>query len=230
MLISNFEREIFTAMKRLLSGVLIALAYVVAAFAQNTGDDYKPGEFFIGYSNQQVDTGLGDIDDDLGLDLDDKETFHGFNVSGVYNVSRYFGVKADVSGAYSNKGYVFTVPTTGGGSGSVAFETKSSLYNFLGGVQIKDNSNSGRVKPFAHALVGAAHTRVKLSGLGCSVGVDCSLFEGGSETNFAGAFGGGLDIRLSRRVQLRAIQVDYNPIWFDGGVQSNIRLGFGFVF
>ena len=172
----------------------------------------------------------GDIDDDLGLDLDDRESFHGFNVSGVYNVSRYIGIKGDVSGTYSNRGFSFNVPIPEGGGGSIAFETKSSLYNFLGGVQVKDNSNSGRLKPFAHALAGTAYSRIKISGLGCSPGIDCTGFEGGSETNFAGAFGGGLDVRLSRRVQIRLIQVDYNPIWFDGGVQNNIRFGFGLVF
>jgi opacity protein-like surface antigen len=170
------------------------------------------------------------VDDDLGLDLDDRQGFNGFEVSGVYNASRYFGLKADMSATYHNRGFAFNVPTPGGGTGSIGFETKSSLYNFLGGVQIKDNSTSGRVKPFAHALVGAAHTRVKLSGLGCSVGVDCSLIQGGSETNIAAAFGGGLDVKLNRSVQLRLVQVDYNPIWFDGGRQNNFRFGFGLVF
>ena len=217
-------------MNKLLLALFLSLSTTLLVAAQSSSDDYKKGELFVGYSNGQIDTGLGDIDDEFDLDLGDRETFHGFNVSGVYNVSKYFGLKADVSGVYSNRGFAFNVPTPSGGTGSIGFETKSSLYNFLGGVQIKNNSNNGRVKPFAHALVGAAHTRIKISGLGCSVGVDCTGFEGGSETNFAGAFGGGLDIRLSKRVQLRAIQVDYNPIWFDGGRQNNIRLGFGFVF
>ncbi|HKP70196.1 MAG TPA: hypothetical protein VJV05_12995 [Pyrinomonadaceae bacterium] len=211
--------------------LLLCLMFVISGYAaaQNT-PDRKTGELYIGYSNGQVDTGLGDIDDDLNLDLDDRETFHGFEVAGVYNISRYFGVKGDISGTYSNRGFALNIPLPDGGTGSVGFETKSALYNFLGGVQIKDNAQKGRLKPFAHALVGAAHSRIKLSGLGCSVGVDCSDFEGGSETNFAGAFGGGLDLRLSRRAQIRLIQVDYNPIWFDGGVQNNIRFGFGFVF
>lgn len=216
-------------MQKIVLSLCLLLAIASFALAQNATPDHKNGELYIGYSNGQIDNGLGDVEDDLGLDLDDRETFHGFEVAGVYNVSRYFGLKGDVSGTYSNKGYSFIVPGPTG-SGSVAFETKSSLYNFLGGMQVKDNANSGRFKPFAHALIGAAHTRVKLSGLGCSVGVDCSEFEGGSETNFAAALGGGIDIRLNRRVQIRVIQVDYNPIWFDGGVQKNIRLGFGFVF
>jgi opacity protein-like surface antigen len=216
-------------MSRIILGICLVIVTSICALAQDS-DDHKRGEFFIGYSNGQVDTGLGDIEDDFGLGIDERESFHGFNTSGVYNVSRYFGLKADVSGVYSNKGYAFSVPTTGGGTGSVGFETKSSLYNFLGGVQIKDNSRSGTFKPFAHVLVGAAHSRIKLSGLGCSVGVDCSVFQGGSETNWAAAFGGGLDLRISKRVQLRLIQVDYNPVLLDDAKLDNFRFGFGLVF
>ena len=34
-------------------------------------------------------------------------------------------------------------------------------------------------------------------------------------TGFAAAIGGGLDIRLTPRIDLRAIQIDYNPMRFD---------------
>src|SRR5215213_2464839 len=116
-------------MKRLFTALCSVLILTAFGLAQNNVDGYKKGELFVGYSNEQVDTGLGDIDDDLGLDLGDRETFHGINVSGVYNVGRYFGLKADVSATYSNRGYNFIVPTTGGGNGSVGFETKRALYN-----------------------------------------------------------------------------------------------------
>jgi opacity protein-like surface antigen len=35
------------------------------------------------------------------------------------------------------------------------------------------------------------------------------------DAGFTAAIGGGLDIRLSDRVAIRAIQVDYNPMKFD---------------
>jgi len=222
-------------MNKLILALCLTIITSVFAVAQDPTDGYKKGEFFIGYSNGQIDTGLGDIDDEeFGIDIDERETFHGFNTSGVYNVSRYFGVKADVSGVYNDRDFSFTVPTTavggGTGTGTVSFESKNSLYNFLGGVQIKDNSRSGRFKPFAHALVGAAHARTKISNVVCPIGVDCSFIVSGSETGWAGAFGGGIDVRLNNSVQLRAIQVDYNPVWLDGARQNNIRLGVGLVF
>lgn len=201
----------------------------LAAFAQST-DEYKKGEFFVGYSNGQVDTGLNSEDgSEFEEFFDERETFHGFNVSGVYNLTRYVGIKGDVSGVYNSKDFDVTVPD-GTGTARVAFNTRSSLYNFLGGVQIKDNATEGRFKPFAHALVGAGHGRVEFKDVVCPGDV-CAALEGTeSETGLAGAFGGGIDIRLNNRVDFRAIQVDYNPIRFDGGTQHNIRFGIGFVF
>lgn len=202
-----------------------ALAAVAgsAAFAQT--DDYKKGEVYVGFSHQQVDTGLatGDFGDNIGS----REGFNGFQVSGVYNISRYVGIKGDVSGAYNKTRFAFTVPP----GDRVAFDTNNSLYNFLGGVQIKDNASDARVMPFAHILAGAGHGRVKVSNVDCNPAAICTGLQGtSSETGFAGAFGGGIDVKLSNRVDLRLIQVDYNPIRFDGTTTNNFRFGIGLVF
>lgn len=211
-------------MKKFILAACFAAMASVASFAQS--DDYKKGEVFVGYSNNQVDTGI-DSDESFGL-IKEREPFHGFNASGVYNVHRYFGLKADVSGTYNNKDFNFTVP---GSSSRVSFDTNSSLYNFLGGVQVKDNATDARFKPFAHALIGAGHGRTKVKNLTCPTGVDCSsIARSESETGLAGAFGGGIDIKINNRVDFRAIQVDYNPIKFDSGTQHNVRLGIGIVF
>jgi hypothetical protein len=50
-------------------------------------------------------------------------------------------------------------------------------------------------------------------------------------------FGGGLDVKVHKRVDVRVFQIDYNPIWFKGNdnleldsrLQNNIRIGFGIV-
>lgn len=215
-------------MRKFFVSAAIAAFASVGIFGQSS--DFKKAEFFVGYSNNQVDTGISPNDDFSNI-VGERETFHGFNVSGVYNFSRYLGLKGDISGGYNNKRYDFTVPITPTGTGSVGFDTNNSLYNFLGGIQIKDNSSDARVKPFAHIMGGAGHGRVKVKNLVCSTGVDCSGFSGTtSETGLAGAFGGGLDVKLSNRVDLRVIQVDYNPIRFDNATTHNVRFGFGLVF
>jgi Outer membrane protein beta-barrel domain len=218
--------------KFILSGIM-SLVCASVGLAQTTNtSDYKKSEFFVGYSNNQVDTGL---DSQSGTAFqnffNDRESFHGFNASGTYNVSRYVGITGDVSGTYKNKDFSFTVPTSPNTTGTVALKTNNSLYNFLGGVQVKDNASEGRLKPFGYALVGAGHRRTKFKDVSCPTGVDCSFFnQTDSETGLAGAFGGGLDIRLNNKVDIRAIKVDYNPIKFDGGVDHNVRIGVGVVF
>lgn len=215
-------------MRKLFFAFLLSAACGIAASAQSS-DDYRKTEFFAGYSNGQVDTGL-DTGDSLNSFLRDRANFHGFEVSGVYNVHRYLGLKADVSATYKNVRFAYPV-TVGTTTQTVAFDTKNSLYNFLGGIQVKDNASDKRVKPFAHALIGAGHGRSKVENITCTSTSNfvCGVIGDTSETGLAGAFGGGLDIKLSDRVDLRAFQVDYNPIKFDAGVDHNVRFGIGFV-
>lgn len=217
-------------MTKFLMALCLTLTTGTFAFAQT--DDYKKGEFYVGFSNNQVDNGTQDGDDFEDF-FNDRSSFNGFNASAVGNVSRYVGIKGDVSGTYRSDD--LSGPLPGGTAGqTVSFRAKSSVYNFLGGVQLKDNSSEKRFKPFAHALVGAGHFRTKFDNVTCSTGVGtnvCSGFETTeSETGLAGAFGGGIDIRAGNRVDIRVIQVDYNPMRLDGTTLHNFRFGFGVVF
>ena len=223
-------------LKKALFSFSLAIVAASAVFAQaQPVDDYKKGEFYVGYSNGQVDTNveLGDSPNDF---FNERESFNGINVSGVYNTSRYFGLKGDVS-ATINRREFFDTFTTGGAEYTVGFENKNQLWNFTGGVQVKDNAKEGVFKPFAHAMVGAAHARAKVENFTCTtttVGGDCDVFESSedsfSSTGFSGVFGGGIDFRLNNRIQIRAIQIDYNPTRLEGEWQNNIRIGAGIVF
>ena len=108
----------------------------------------------------------------------------------------------------------------------------SSLYNILGGVQLKDNSTETRFKPFGQALVGLARGRNKVEFIDvvciAVVPSPCSNFTE-TDTGFAGAFGAGLDIRAGSRFDIRAIQIDYNPTRLFDSTQHNFRIGAGIV-
>jgi len=222
-------------LKKALFSFSLAILAASAAFAQaQPVDDYKKGEVYVGYSNGQIDTGveLGDSPNDF---FNERQTFHGINFSGVYNTSRYFGLKGDVSVAVNNNEFNETI-STGGATYDLGFDNKNTLWNFVGGVQVKDNAKEGVFKPFAHAMVGGAHARAKIENFSCitSVGGNCAQFETDGEsfssTGFSGVFGGGIDFRLNNRVQIRAIQLDYNPTRLEGEWQNNIRIGAGIVF
>lgn len=220
-------------MKNLVAALGLFVFSAVGAVAQTTTvDDYKKGEFYVGYSNGQVDTGL-DSGNSVSSFFRDRKNFNGVNASGVYNVNRYFGLKGDVSATVNSTTFSssYTNPTTGTTS-NASFDTSNQLWNFVGGVQVKDNAKSGTFKPFAHAMIGAGHARTKIKDVVCTpTTTPCPITAGSfSDTGFSGVFGGGLDFRVSDRFQIRAIQVDYNPIRFDGQTDHNLRIGAGIVF
>jgi hypothetical protein len=225
-------------MNKLFLAFCLTIISSVLAFAQSSSD-YKKAEGYVGYSNNQVDTGFNSNSGSFSSNLfNDRRSFNGVEVAGVYNVHRYVGLKADFSAAYRKENFSFSTGT-GTTANTISGETRNQLYNYLGGVQIKDNSSDARFKPFAHALVGAATGRTKFRNItctntsaasGCSTIIANGLASNDTETAFAGAFGGGLDIKLGDHVDLRAIQVDYNPIRFNGGTDNNFRFGIGLVF
>jgi hypothetical protein len=208
--------------------ILIATIIFACASIAAAQSDYKKFEFFAGYSHNRIDTGIGDDDPDLGDIFDEREGFHGFEVSATGNLTRYFGIKGDVSGHFKSRSFPFSgiVP-------AADIDLESRLFNFLGGVQLKDNSTEGTFKPFAHALVGVAHARNRIDFNGGCVAIfpsPCPESDTLSETGFAAAFGGGIDIRASDRISIRAIQVDYNPTRLFDSTQHNFRIGIGIVF
>ena len=207
--------------------MLILTTILACASIAAAQSDYKKFEFFVGYSHNRIDTGIGDDDPALDDIVDEREGFHGFETSATANLSRYFGLKGDFSAHF--KKTTFPVGNLQGAS----VDIDSRLFNFLGGVQLKDNSTETTVKPFAHALVGVAHTRnsLRFNQIGCiAIFPSPCADQTVTETGFGGAFGGGLDIRASDRIDIRAVQFDYNPTRLFDSTQHNFRIGVGIVF
>lgn len=202
--------------------LILLAAFILCAtpltFAQTTTGDYDKVNVFAGFSHNRVDTGISDNDPDLSDIVDEREGFNGFNASVTGNVSRYVGLKFDYSFHRNDQDFGQALP---------GFGLKTDLHNFLGGVQIKDNAKTGTVKPFAHALIGAAHARFDVRGLTPAQQAAFDIDD--SDTGFAAAIGGGLDFRLNDRLDLRAVQVDYNPTRLGDETQHNFRIGIGIV-
>lgn len=203
-------------MNKLIKALCLSLVLCAAVFAQIDGDEYKKNEFYVGYSNQQIDRGS-------------HVSFNGIEASATRNFNRYFGIKGDVSAAYRSQRFdnSFSSGTT---VSTFSAKQSASVYNFLVGVQVKDNAATARFKPFAHALVGVAHTRDKIGNVVCQ-GTNCPVYGTSfNDTGFGGAFGGGLDIKVSDRIDFRVIQVDYNPVYTRSSFNNNVRIGVGIVF
>ena len=228
--------------KRILTISTFILLSATAAFAQN--DDYKKWEFFGGYSalfydNLAGDTGSPRVDDVLG----DRQTLRGFELAVTRNFHKFVGAKFDYS--LHLREDEFSRPA---GSGTV----DSTIQNFLGGVQIKNNMEDGpRFKPFGHALFGVAVQKVDVDSPQLPAVFGISDFHV-NETSFSMAFGGGVDIKLNHRIDIRAGQIDWNiitrgdqqtgivlaptpfqtvgtPFVIPGTRQDNLRLSIGIV-
>src|SRR5271169_6379091 len=126
-----------------------------------------------------------------------------FNVFGggggfVYNFSSLVGIKADFMGYTQGSGQKLTQ------NGELLGNVSGNLFTYMFGPQFK--KHSGKFQPFGEALFGAAHTNLdanicKLEG-GCGSG-------SGSNNGFAMQYGLGLDIPISKTIQLRPVEVDY---------------------
>ncbi|HJQ70863.1 MAG TPA: outer membrane beta-barrel protein [Blastocatellia bacterium] len=127
-----------------------------------------------------------------------------FIVSGAGNISGGFGLVAEVNGNYGD----VTIPNPG-----PTREFATNTYTFLFGPRFTSRQTGKNF--FGHVLFGAARTSVD--------GFD-------SETDFAMAVGGGLDINASKEIAVRLFQADYLPIFVSGDTAHNYRISFGIVF
>jgi len=197
-------------MRKLFFATIMIACAASFSFAQS-GDDYNKYDVYAGFSHNRVD---------FSNATGDHEGFNGFEVSAKGNISRYVGLKGDYS--FHRKSFGF---------GNSQSFIDANLHNVLGGLELKDNSTETRIKPFAHALAGIAHAKVDVDPDVCAavVGAPCPVVVDSSETGFAAAFGGGVDFRISKRVDFRAVQFDYNPSRLGGETQHNFRVGVGIV-
>lgn len=176
-------------------------AFVIGATAQ---DEYKKWEFYGGYSALANDNIKNETPNtEVNAVLEGRETMRGFNLALTRNFHRYVGVKFDYSVHWREDN--FSRPA---GSGTV----DSNYQNYLGGIQIKDNGEDApRFKPFAHALAGVAHQKVDIDSPNLAAVFGFPDFHT-NETSFAMAFGGGLDIKLNHKLDVRVIQLDWNLV------------------
>lgn len=130
----------------------------------------------------------------LHLDSSPSTSLNGWELSGQYKFTEWLGGVADFSGDYGNIAGVGT-----------------SLHTFLFGPQV---SFPARVSPFAHVLLGGAHSSI--GGVG--------------DTAFAVAVGAGIDAKVAHGIYWRIIQGDYLPTRFSNNTQNNVRVSTGIVF
>jgi opacity protein-like surface antigen len=130
------------------------------------------------------------------------QSLHGGEASLALRLTRWIAVEADASAHYGSELGIST----------------SRLF-FLAGPRFVYRSPSLSV--YTHYLAGGVRSRAGIT----VVGVDITE----SRTDFALAFGGGLDVRISDRWAIRA-QADYALIRADGSTEREPRFSAGAVY
>ena len=100
-----------------------------------------------------------------------------------------------------------------------------TLSAFTAGARYLPRLGRSPLQPFGQALVGLAHSSGTLV-----QGANPAAANAGAA--FAANFGGGLDLRASRRFSVRLVEADYLVTTFDNGSnnhQNNLRVGAGVV-
>ncbi len=135
---------------------------------------------------------------------------NGWNASVAYNINRHVAVRADFSGYYKSEKDQF-------------FSNSLRKHQLLFGPQFSVRPNE-RVRVFLRPLFGLAHVHTEIDSPGLT---SPATF---SDTAFAMALGGGLDVRVNNRLMVRLGQVDYLPTFFGNTRQDNFRFSTGVVF
>ena len=99
------------------------------------------------------------------------------------------------------------------------FHARVWRYTLLGGPRYNFRNSSPFI-PFAHALFGVTRYQAKFR----NHDFTCPDT---NETAFAMALGGGLDIRASKHIDIRAAQVDYLPVFFSHKREDGLRFSAG---
>ena len=168
----------------------------------------------------------------------EQKGMNGFDVSSTWSVSRYLGIKAAVSGHFKKDTFVDVFEVGPDETFTARVSSNERVYSLLAGIQLRDSQSTKSVTPFGHVLVGAARQTARLELPG--------TFDAESrETALAVRVGGGFDLRINDRLDLRLLEINYAPIFaeerpltgdgidvpitINGRTANNWTVGFGVV-
>ncbi len=185
--------------------MLVITVLLLLSIAQ----DFPRHEFQISYLHGQINSGLPS-----------RRPHHGASLSYVSNLSRFSGLKLEASSMVDHHTH----------SG---FTYRHQPLWLLFGTQIKDNRSSSRLKPFLHLMGGAARFAASTNPSACAAALglpSCPARFHSRRWSAVNMIGGGLDLKLSLRVDLRLLQIDYAPLARYGQTFHSVRFGFGATF
>jgi peptidoglycan-associated lipoprotein len=182
--------------------VLGAAALLCLAAAPAMADDAPREEVSVAYSY---------VHTNAPPDHCDCFSMNGGSIGYVYNLSDRFGIVGDIGVESASN-----VRSTGLGL---------TLNSFLAGLRYSyRHLDGGFISVFGQALLGVTHASGGLA--------DIATSTGGASNDFSALVGAGVDIHVTPRVAIRALELDYYLTTLPNGVngyQNNLRASVGVV-
>lgn len=180
-------------LRAILASAILCLPIFGMAQSRESSEVPSRGTVYGGYSLLHANNNLNFSSDFTNS----SNNFNGWEGQGTFDFTRHFGVTADITG---NSNQLAGFSALGFSAG-----VRQHVYDYLFGPSV--NTSFGKSSVFAHALFGAAHSSL-------SAGVGLPLVGGlsapiTSAAAFAMAFGGGIDIGITRHFAVRAAQIDF---------------------
>jgi opacity protein-like surface antigen len=138
------------------------------------------------------------------------------------NVTDAIALVGDVAGAYKTH-----EESMSEGGIRIDATAEEKVHTFMGGARFSARRNP-RITPFAQVLAGMARADIRLEGIANIVGQTIDFDESESATEFAFEAGGGVNLRLTDAVGIRAYGSYIRIGAEDGG--NGFRFGAGLVF
>ncbi|MDQ2840257.1 MAG: hypothetical protein M3Y72_04295 [Acidobacteriota bacterium] len=156
---------------------------------------------------------------------------NGGSASVAFNVNRYLGIVGDFGGYDDSQ-----LQLTGTGANQpLDVNSSGTAYTYLFGPRLSYR-NQTRFTPFAQVLAGGVHASA-VTVNNCA-GAGCAVLP--VQSSFALTGGGGLDIRLTHHISIRAVQAEYMLTRFpdvavgvstgSSASQNDLRLSSGLLF
>jgi len=214
-------------MRKLIFVGILVLAMSGLALAQ----DFPKYEVFGGYSYMRSD--LGNTGNVIGSYYNSdfsagQGNAHGFEAAFTYNLSSWFGIKADFSAHFGKVKmdgtdvYKYDQPDEYYNAYTDTYKQTGSVdyrqYTYLFGPEFTYRKYE-KFRPFAHVLFGFTQIDMHKVNLAST---ESEQYESGSgwyytrsiigsakNTSFATAAGGGVDITVNKKISLRLPQIDY---------------------
>lgn len=220
--------------------VLLLLVVAVTLSAISLGQEFPRAEVFGGYSYVRGDLGNSGTDGS-------KLNLNGWNGSVAINANKWLGFVADFGGQYGSPDFGI-IDSTLIPEMPLSIDVHNldvSFHSYQFGPRISFRSDRATV--FAHGLFGATRAKIKGS-MTVTIETDepppvgnlpsiilpptetMTIQLDETENAFSMALGGGVDVKVTDRIAIRAVQLDYQVTRFFEDTQNNLRLGTGIVF